>query len=1559
MAALALLIAVTTVAATKQVKRAGDAAVRHELRAKMMNDPVNRSVLKDLKKVKGKFKFGSQEPADPVGLTPATQQPTADERAFQFINPATSAPFSAPRRISESGATVYGFLSTCLSTDFTTDYTNEVRGLVELSSDGTYNCIYNSPTTLPDGMTADDQYVYEKDGKFHLIINGNYMVQHYTTWEYVVDKEGNLISAEALDGNPYRFFVYNPEDDMIYGLIEKDHERTFAKSPEGSLSGYTVIATNEETYSTQSLTLNQVTGQIIGTTAYGEVYEINKEDGSVKILANLSHPTLFPSGFCYSPMDGGYMYVITSFYENTVDILDPETFAVKKSAPLDRLMQFWGLCCTDTKGVDPSAPGKAEFLGSNFDDGSTTGTLTYKMSSVTDDGTPVLGNITWVLSIDGNEYKRGSAAAGSEVEIGVADLEENTHSFRLDCYLGGLQGRPRVNSLYVGNDMPKTPQNVTITENAISWDPVTEGIHDGYLVPEEVTYTVTLNDDVLATDYKSSSLQINLPQGAELDTYTATVVAKFRGKYSDIGTSNDLYYGDAFNLPVNFEPDDKNNKYFTIEDVNGDDYTFQYTLGTAGSTLIRAFCYMTNRKDGDDWLYLPAVQFPSTDKLYEFSLNTFRIYNFDETFEIALFSEPNEDSKIATLKEEDVIKDVISDYTYTNWKEYAYFKVPKPGAYYIGIHATTPNTPSSGYAAFFRDFTVQESDVITSDSPGAVTNLSAECAPKGELWANVTFTFPTKNVVGEDLNTGEALKAVLHSSTGAESTVEGIPGKTVTAKVDTRQGYNYVEVQVFDGDLPGATNRVIIYTGLVAPGEVQNLKLDADETNNVLLMTWDAPNEENGSDYCGSTDITYYYAQKVTYTPANVIQYYVPAIGVDVYSAERQFDLSSLLQIKAGVLTENSIGMASSSNLKYIVLGTPYNLPLESNYITGDIVEEVYSGSTDVLLFVDDPYWDYDNFETEDELTALYTYSYGDIEDGVISLPKFSTKNVNKASVDMHVWGGSCSQFSIYASTTGVPEELIETYSVDKGNLEEGPDATLSITLPEKFQNKGWVEITIHFDAAEDESFILYSYKFYDKHDYNFALTALEGEKAARMGEVSNYVAHIYNSGAQARNFPGGKWTLESADGEVLASVVVKPGEELVEPNGELTFPLSFTATADYSDNLKLTFAINDGDENSLDNSQTMDIQVVRGSAAVVNDLHADEVSYDNVALGWTAPTTNVIADEGFEDCTPLVLDYKDDMLGDFHREDVDGLPSVGFNKTEYKKLPICNRPFSFVVWSEEQMTPIWGDNAEYVKAHSGDKYIVALRPIPTDEGIYPQADDWLISPQVKGGSDFSFFIRPIDYLYGPEYVEVLVSKTTDATDAFEKIADIKLEGSSNQVPVWEQFVYTLADDVKYFAIRYVSAAKLGIEIDDIAYVPADQEALPISGYNVYRNGEVIADNELCGDATYNDGTVAQDKAYSYVVVPVLSDGTRGLDSNTLRVRTTGIDSLSMGSKAIYFKAGKVYVKGYTDEPVEIAATDGRLIAGTAKATDEWSHPVAPGIYIVKAGSDIVKLFAR
>lgn len=1532
------------------------------------DQPIRRKCGPSGKPISNELKQGVRIPktaADPFIVKTAVKPENvvsttlSDAMAIQRLPQRVSPRSKKPMRITRNGANIYGLL--------VYDYEGkDIPGIYEMESDGSYRLITPVPTAGVIGQTFVIGHFYVRDG--HIIVTGqenqdDLIYFGAETWAYNLFTRQSAWTMHGLEPS-FQLAAYDPANDLLMGYykIEGENHLKYGTAPGDQPSTITMITDFGKntplpycamTYNIDEKKLVAVKGSGQGSDvvkidpATGEVVETEAE---IKVQNGSKYVT----GLTYSPVDKAYYYAYCNEYWDVqgFDLLDPSTFQPTFSTEYDRMLEWQQFVCTDLKGYAVGAPDGTEFVSADFGNGDTSGSVTFRLPSKNRENTQIMGKIEWILEIDGREVRRGTGNAGAELKLEINDMREGLHGFNLRTLIAGKEGRSCMRSIYIGHDIPKAPETVTLTFDKITWTAVTDGANDGYVDPAEITYDVYMGDTLLKSDLKDTSCDTGFSADQPLDVYYAVVIAKYKGKQSAPTYSYMDAYGTYKELPWSMMPQYMQFPMFTVVNKNGGSQIYYATDITLDNETISGFYYEYDPdQDADDYLFLPPTKFDDANAMYDFCVALFRFGSYTECYEIVLAKESDPDKIVKVIKPQTYLDNGSPEY-HTDYLEHIYFTVPEPGVYTVGIHVTSP---ADMYRVVMTDFSLSQPAGMNLLSPDMPASVTAKAFGGGELKATVTATLPTLTMTGKTIPENAELTLTVQAGSQTPVSVKGKPGETVSADIVTVQGDNDVILHADNGDAVGRTAHVTVFTGIDIPGAPDGMTMVTDEDGLGFHLEWKAPSVGARGGYVDPTGITYYVCQPNDYGLGDIVE-----VGKDVFSYDiRLADYAGQNKYRFGVFAENSTGRSEYVAVCEAMGGKPLDMPYKNNYKAGEQTPPIVVYDDRITMSMGTPGWMWSQFETPDNPAALVSmfnkWPEVILTDMRFSLPTFSTVDQKCPAVGLEIFGGCVENFTVYASTYGVDPEPIATYARDYFTTRDITEVI--IDLPEKFRNRKRVEVLIGFDTADDQDhFILYQWRFFDNIENDFGVGVLQGLSKASVGEESRYTARVVNYGRSSGLFPGAVWKLTSADGDLIASMEVPASTGNVATGEVLTFPIAFTPSAENLGEFTVSFALSGSDENAANDRREMKVIVDTGNVPVITDLHAKEITSDNVVLEWEPLKVGGVRTESFEKEEPFIIDSEaqDEYIAGFRRIDRDGAITTGPGPTHYYELPSAFKPASFVVVDSKRLAEAL-ESDEY-DTPAGDKFLLAMCP---DEYYYGDpADDWLISPEVTGGTEISFIARPWTNIYGNDKIEILYSSTGNDPDDFQLLEEVEIDGGGSQPMQWQEYKYVLPGNAKYFAIRYVSIGTFGLLLDNIAYTPVNAD-ITLAGYDIYRDGVMLAGKELCDDGTYNDATVKGETDYAYELVPVLSDGSYGMVSNRLLVRTSGLGAITTGIGSIYVSDRKIVVKGYDGRGIVVATADGRVSGSVVHASSIETFPVNSGIFVVKAGNDVVKLIVK
>lgn len=1483
--------------------------------------------------------FKKARAQQPLPLTPTMQRQLTQKAPVsepRFKRAATTRGFLAPQRqhrspmrVGATGSTIYGYMSYCAD--------DSKLGLAEIQLDGTYS----APIWAPQGSLSCG---YVREGKI-------YTLETISSWSgisgmnwHVYDIATGNDQSEALDldySNFLTHLAYDPASDMVYGMrynTAGDKQELFT-APGADPRNLTVVATDLE-YMPYSFGYNMLTGQLLGVDKGStDLYEINKADGTKTVLAQLPVELKYKSGLCYSPLDNVYVWTpdYASGSSDAVAIysIDPTTYEAKKLADYGQEESFSVLICADAKSIAAEAPGTFDAVVTADGGGelSATGVFTAPTTYYNGEAIPSDTNIAYAISVDGKDFSAGTAAPGAQFTVAIAPLTQGMHRFTIVGTIEGAEGQQTTVQAYIGNDVPLAPENVVLDENGISWDAVTAGVNNAYFVPEDVTYDVSVDGTSVATDVTATNVAYTFPAGP-MASHRASVVAKFGGNTSKPGVSTPYLYGDAFDVPADFEPTADEFSLFTILDANNDGTTVTYD--ETNSALMYGY---SSSNAGDDWAMLPPIKFTDPAAVYNIAFEAMARYGlYNETCEVYIGQAPTAEAMLDEIMPTKVVSS--GEFTPLN----ADFTVPEAGTYYIGIHF---NSPADFFGLSVRNIAVTKTEINTS-APAAPTNLTAVAAPQGELKATVSFTMPAKTIAGTDLS-GE-LTAFLTCGTN-NATVTGQPGANVSAEIATAQGDNEITVAVADAaGNEGLAASVTVFTGMDDPGVVQNLTMTASQDDMTLHMTWEAPSEVGVTGgYCPNTGLVYALCE-----PGMFGWSVTEEIGTDITSYDIVLPEGAELQMyQYGIAARRADGQFGTLAGAVCVAGTPWSMPFNEvisaqGYQYGPVT--VLGNSTDypAQWGMSNP-----NADTMDAKYNLegcemaYVGKTGMVADdngngvaapgpGLLSLTKVSTLGTTKAAMTATIYTGGCTSVKLMANVYGSAEPIL---IADLSDMPEGYQ-NVEFLLPEQCQNQAWIEPLLYAEFEEEgEIVIMANFGIIYQYESNLQVSSIIGPKTLTPGQEALYTATIENKGKQVENLPAGTWTVRNNAGEVVFTQPTEAGADMA-PGTSVDVTLNLTADLDFSSNFTVNYAIVSDDENLQDNEFSLPCKLTVEGITITDLKAAQGEDGESIELTWTEPKLGAQA-ESFENETPQAS-YTPETIADFKIVDRDGLSCYG-SEGEGGFNPQFGK-HSWAVYDYEAMGG---------QAPDGKNVILAVCPSTSASGTgIDPADDWCISPAIKGGSSVSFYAAPLTTQYGAETLEVMASSTTDDPDAFTLVQSLEIDEA-----VWTPYTVQLPADAKYFAFHYVSTDVFGVLIDLVEYVPAGAGDATINGYEVERDNTVIAPNAEVG-GKYTDAfqyTVGQ--RYAYNITPLLSDGTKGGRSNTAFLTTTGLKSLT-NKAGIYGGQGVINVCGFQGQNVHIYDTNGACLRSLTSGGNTVVK-VPAGIYMVRAGKTSAKVIVK
>lgn len=1414
-------------------------------------------------------------------------------------------------------------------------------------------------------------------------------------WNRFDIENRTVLSPIYFDSSAYAYaysMTYNEAEDLVYclsiDLMTGADNMLVVFNPAGNFELESAVNLNNSSF-VGALAYNPKDQQVYAFDDSGRIFIV--ESGRPNMLqvgqfegAEIPIEGKVSNQVAYSPLDGCFAMVLRDPVRKIISLAyfsdedDPDGMysawelmnGAELGSPQYQVPYFIALCCVDAYATNDATELPATPV-IDFEKNNLTGTITVTVPSYYYSGAsiPATEKVHLIAAIDGDEVISGDFAPGSEQKA-TPTLTQGQHTLTVKCLINNEESPVRTVKFYTGNDNPAAVTDLRLTGTTLSWTaPGGIGTHNGYVDTEALTYDIYFgNNKQNKEPVKETSFTITPP--ADL-AYTQIRVTATANGVSSAPASINQVIGQPMQLPVLLEPTIQESDLFQTIDANHDDEGFYFDRDT-GKNIFR--CFVGYYSQANDWLYLPVINFPTTDHLYNLAFTYANAqYEGSENLDIYLTKDFTTDTKnmVNIFRQRNL--DSSDDKYYS-----LNFGIPEAGAWYIAFHCTSNGGAGGGVS--LSEFAVN-SIVGSSAVPGDAEDVKFTPAPLGALSTRIDLKAPTKSIIGKDLDKNEDVTfTIVCGNTKVSASAK--PGETASAEVEVSDnGYNNFKITPSNANGEGLTREYRAYVGVDRPLCPTNIKVIPAANNTTIDVTWNAPGDkgENG----GYVDV-----DNLKYRIYNVTGIAYNEVGV-TSKLNYRFNVGERQDIyNVGPAAFNEVGESRYSQFIADILGKPYLLPMVEEFGNSGFSYEPF------YLNLTPPY---ENCAMQSIQSVLSpTYQHGcrqDCENGALlvyntsrqncpgqlRLPKFSTTNVDNASFTLRIIDFKyCPDVSLYARCDGSNDlELIGKFNLNKPDKGEWVDA--EIPLPTKYLNKGWVQCVLQFDLtpAEAEYAFIDGYTVSQNIDTDLGIKSITGSQSVFTGETYSYSINLVN---------GGKDLIRAGQGDIDIRLRDKDGKQLTHQNVKTPRVLSLSdiflttnvpVLENYTAVSPITLEVNvtlPDDEVAWNNSSSIVIDVRDNEAPVVRDLTGKwDDDYSSISMSWTEPDLDHTGYDGFE----LLQGFDNgEKLNDFVNVDMD------------KAIPFCfdglrwegdSSPMGWQVIDTDEVYP-W-KNDPRLGAHSGHKYLMARNPsydLATDLNK-TQSADWLISPEVVPGSDISFWYGTPDSSL-TEYIELWVSSTDDTlgTEIVKKSEETSVGAtcgsfryvrtfSKSGEEAWEYVKEKLPDDAKYFALVYRSIDGFAALLDDLTYQQAKKSYSVLDHYAIWtltnddwKTWSCVADD--LHTTSYTDTKANKDATNTFYVITYVKSGDSfigGPISNPLRIFGQGVEAT--GDVAGKVSGGKeeIIVEGMAGSAVSVYSTDGKLVAEN-NMNDEIRHfSVAPGVYVVRIGKLDFKVLVK
>lgn len=1137
------------------------------------------------------------------------------------------------------------------------------------------------------------------------------------------------------------------------------------------------------------------------------------------------------------------------------------------------------------------------------------------------------GNLTYTVTANGNTVAEGTTACGAQVN---ADFTvENAGRYEIVAYVTNSAGDgPKSKTdIFIGKGIPSMPVvKATYADDTfhISWEPVTTTVDGGYINPAEVVYDIMRMPDqeMLDIEVTGTSIDMHYPEPIELETYYFLVGARYAGSTdnrSQTGVSNIVILG---SLSAPYEQDfsdyESLNAY-TILDNNKDGKLWSWYNS-------KVYLPYSKETQCDDWFILPPMRLEA-GRTYAFSIDAFAGYpTYPERFEVKYGKANTADAMTET---------VIAPTDITNIVENTFNGTIVPnetGIYYIGVHGISDHDMYSLYVS-----RLSISGGVADSAPASVADFTVTPDANGGHTVTISFTAPDKTFAGDPLSSLTNITVTRNGRRMTNGIIENpTPGTRYTITDErSNPGYYSYEITASNENGKSATVSKRVFVGINRPAPATDVTL-AETEPGVVTLNWKAP----AYDIDGQT----LNPDMVTYTIVQVTNHdeYIIAEGLEETTwTGRVIEEGYQDFVYFAVFAETEAGYSDSyGSTGMKAIGTPASYPFLESFAGGDFAMDfgvsgnggtwsTYGDASGIVSVEEDNGYMGMKGEYIDARSGIYT--------GKLSLA-----------------GAISPVLSFY--TYNIPPEKVsdgnDTNRIQVTVIDDEKSITVKdFVIGEEFGDKyGWNKVSVPLT------------QFTGKDHIELRLTVTTGNcvftffDRLRLGEATSDNLIAGTLIAPDRVKAGNEYTASVGilnDGDNTAESykvqLLCNGDELSVLDGPVLLSgekktVTFTCPTGPTTDEKLSLSakvIYDADASPADNLSTEAlVTVVYPKLPAPGNLQG-RMTDGGVRLEWTAPDMSLAEPAATKDDFESYTPYANTGVGSWIFVDLD---KGGIGGIQEFQIPGIDRGSEQSYWI---MNSDISNNKTFA-AHSGKQYLcqmysaLQMSPIP--------CDDWVITPELYGKKqEISFFARSYAGSL-PESFEVYYSTGSVNPDDFEFLDIVEY------VPgAWTEYLFTVPDGARRFAVRCTSNDRFMMFIDDFSYIAAGSELdLEHKGYNLYRNNEKIA--TLAPDQVSTVDIPTTEAAYRYHLTAVYNRG-ESKAANVAEVDfSLGINAPVAGRPIVLGLDGMIEIRNADTLAVRIYAVDGKMLhTGNGNAT----VAVAPGIYTVCVADSSYKVLVK
>ncbi len=784
--------------------------------------------------------------------------------------------------------------------------------------------------------------------------------------------------------------------------------------------------------------------------------------------------------------------------------------------------------------------------------------------------------------------------------------------------------------------------------------------------------------------------------------------------------------------------------------------------------------------------------------------------------------------------------------------------------------------------------------------PGEVTDVVLTPAAQGATQATLAFNAPMVTAAGEPLSEITSIDVTVNGV--LEKTFDNpTPGEALTYLDDEAvNGFNTYRIVARNSAGEGSAVEVTAFVGQDMPVAPTNAvaRLNNDMS---ITVTWDAPTQSVNGGYVDYSAITYR-VERDSESSGVVAEGISQTTYTDnIPVAEGQVNACYIIT----PLYNGKEGETAQSNS--VVTGKPFELPYKASFTWGEQENWTQDGEVHDFDFyaTGDIYDDWTGeplVEAADYdggfLVAESQYADYDTHSRLVS-PMLNLNSVSVPTMKFMFHYGR-SQWYDPEWDGEIDDNIQVQISYDGGEWQDVDNAQFFLNE----MTDQWVECEVILPKQIDASFAnigLLASALSDQMgahrdlyvdnirigeasvERDLAVTAFTIDpRRANVGQDFIMKYDIMNRGSQeAQSFTVNIYK----DGELYQALA----DQTLAAGATMTGNATYTATVADSEMESINWQVEvvwTDDMMPENNTSAMIATSVRPNELPAPEYLTATTSDGNVNLMWDACQSVEPAQGEMEYVTDDFESYRAfaiDGIGEWTVYDGDQATTL-----VTPRIPVTyenqGAPMAFQVFNTtETQTWVDGNMDNAFMPHSGEQYMAA----PCVDYPY-ENDDWLITPRLDGRAQtIKFWAKAATF--DSEWINVYTSTTDNHHDSFVKLND---EERLYVWDGWREFSFDVPEGTTYFAVRCIRRSVM-LMVDDFTYAPAttDEPTRTLTGYNVYRDGQLIA-FVPAPETSYSDAMASDDA--TYYVTAVYEQG-ESLPSNEVSSHLTAIEEVMTG----------------------------------------------------------------